>query len=243
MRIFSRIRFCPFTSPLLMNPSRLTLIRYFILWMAISIAVGFGLRHLAPGNENDSRFWFSMVHCEDNVVKSILLSGSLWQWCLPSFVILFCPLDIYIPWLRLKLDKSWRCKSALWLFMAIFAFFSIPHLISMPRDILAIFDAYKTPVFSHPPGFCCVCDWTLRESLNGVMLPCIASCLWLIGLWPGLRNFLSVCRCCPDWLLKFAGFPRNFYPMTCTCLFLALLVDEIWMRFSWAQWCIHQGFH
>lgn len=226
-----------------MLTSRLAFIRQFILWMAVSIVVGFGLRNLAPGNENDSKFWLCMLHCEDNVVKSLLSSGSLWAVYLPSLVILICPLDIYIPWLRLKLDKKSRCKLALWLLMAIIAFLSIPHLISMPKDIFAVFDTYKTPVFTHPPGYCYVCDRTMRESLNSVMLPCIAAFCWLIGLWPGLRNFLSVCRFSPDWLLKLLGLPPNFYPMTCTCLFLALLVDDIWIRFDWAQWCIHQGFH
>ncbi len=214
-----------------------------IHWTLVMVILNFVLLTLAPCDGKAGEFWLEIFRSKANLILAFWVCSAYWPSLLFVVPLMVIPFEMNIPLVAGKVGRSRRCKFILWLWIALIALTWMPSLISLPTEIFDIFKYFEAPVFNAHSGLGCVCDRSLAERLDFVLLPALISALAFLALGPGWRNFLHVFKLSPGWLLKLVGPPIKFYPRTCLYLFLCLFVVDVWIRYSTVKEYLWQGFH
>lgn len=209
-----------------------------IALMLSALAFGIWIASLQPGTGREEFFWRCMAS-NDHIFRRIW-PQFLWL-TIPSLLLAVWPFAISLPGVKSSFNKATQLQASFWLFLA---FASIPRFfpwfaIVLPQLIAQVFADHFPQIYHHGTTFCAVCDHTLAEDLNMILLPCMQSILWAAGVATGVLQLLKSSK-----PVSRPNSAKSYLPvLSFACLSMAVVVADITQRYVWAEECIHQGFH
>lgn len=202
---------------------------------ALLLLCGLVVAFIAPGTDRDEFFW--QCFCDPSRFQmwwDFLMRA---PWLLtPGALHIFWPVEIRCRSLRLHITKRSQLQIGL---LALILVLASP---SCSFCLLPSWSDLLTPpsVGSHGSAFCSVCDHTWSEKINFLLIPLIQILLFSTGAWKAIAFIkLAISANVPVSKQK----RKALFSSSICFLSFAIIFTDILMRYSWAEDCIHQGFH